>query len=108
MKLWLDDKRDPVEFTGETDWTWVKTAEEAINILFDGKVERVSLDHDLGPEYDTLDGFQIGNGYMVAKFIEEHAFMHTLPPLKWSVHSQNSVGVASMRKALENADRYWA
>ena len=62
---------------------------------------KVSLDHDLGPEWE------FGNGYMVAKHIEELAYFGTIPRITWAIHSQNSVGVASMRKALENADRYW-
>jgi hypothetical protein len=33
MKLWLDDVRDPGDYTGACDWTWVKTAEEAISYL---------------------------------------------------------------------------
>lgn len=107
MKLWLDDKRDPAQFTEETDWTWVKTAFDAMSIIAEGKVTVVSLDHDLGAEYDSIDGAMIGNGYMVAKFIEEHAFFNKLPRMVCRVHSQNSVGAASMRAALENADRYW-
>lgn len=67
----------------------------------EGNVTHVSLDHDLGPEWI------VGNGYMVAKLIEELAFRDEIPRLTWAIHSQNSVGVASMRAALQNADRYW-
>jgi hypothetical protein len=101
MKLWLDDKRDPVEFTGETDWIWIKTAQDAVDMILFDHVEVVSLDHDLGPEEVC------GNGYMVAKAIEEAAFNGYIKPIEWRIHSQNSVGVASMRQALENADRFW-
>ncbi len=55
----------------------------------------------LGPEW------KVGNGYMVAKCIEELAFHDLIPRIEWAIHSQNSVGVASMRQAPENADRYW-
>jgi hypothetical protein len=44
---------------------------------------------------------------MVAKWIEEAAYTRRIPKLAWSIHSQNSVGAASMRMALNNADRYW-
>jgi hypothetical protein len=101
MNLWLDDERDPKDFSPHIDWVWVKTAKVAIAALEAGIVERISLDHDLGPEWET------GNGYMVAKWIEEAAYTRRIPKLAWSIHSQNSVGAASMRMALNNADRYW-
>ena len=98
MKLWLDDKRAmPRDYDKH-----VLTAAEAIAALETGEVTEVSLDHDLGPEWLT------GNGYMVAKWIEEHAFHGTLQRLVWHVHSQNSVGAASMRAALVNANRFWS
>jgi len=97
INLWLDDKRPmPAGYD-----LHVYTAQDAIAALEKGDVKRVSLDHDLGPEWQT------GNGYMVAKWIEEAAYLGKIPRLTWALHSQNSVGVASMRAALTNADRYW-
>jgi len=99
MKVWLDDCRFPNPLTG---WDiWVKTAKEAINLLKSGKVEVISLDHDLGDEKIT------GTGYDVAKYIEEGAFHGTVPPLLWVIHSANPVGRMNMGLALSNADRYW-
>lgn len=46
MNLWLDDLRDPAMY-GHIGWHWVKTAEDAIEALKTGTVERCSLDHDL-------------------------------------------------------------
>lgn len=43
MKLWLDDRRRPPS----SDWTWVKTVDDAVEILVTGRVETASLDHDL-------------------------------------------------------------
>ena len=98
INLWLDDKRPmPAGYD-----LHVYTAQDAIAALEKGDVKRVSLDHDLGPEWQT------GNGYMVAKWIEEAAYLGKIPRLTWALHSQNSVGVASMRAALTNADRYWS
>lgn len=95
--IWLDDKRPmPFDFNFH-----VYTAQAAIAALETGTVEEISLDHDLGPEEE------VGNGYMVACWIEEHAYLGTLPRLAWKVHSQNGVGVTKMTKALQNADRYW-
>ena len=44
MKVWLDDVRYPPT----DEWVWVKTVEECIRLLKDGKVESLSLDNDLG------------------------------------------------------------
>lgn len=97
MRVWLDDIRVmPPGFDKH-----VFSAYELIELIKDGQVSRVSLDHDLGPED------QVGNGYMVAKAIEECAFFGLCQRITWEIHSQNTVGAASMRKALENADRYW-
>jgi hypothetical protein len=77
------------------------SAYEVIKAIQSGIVTSISLDHDVGPEW------QYGNGYMIAKAIEEAAFHDTIPRIAWAIHSQNSVGVASMKQALMNADRYW-
>ena len=44
--LWLDDERVPPTFEQcGLNWTWVKTADEAIEALKSGTIEFVSLDH---------------------------------------------------------------
>ena len=97
IALWLDDKRPmPFDFNLRA-----YTAQAAIAALETGEVDEISLDHDLGPENE------VGNGYMVACWIEENAYLGTLPRVAWRVHSQNGVGVAKMTTALQNADRYW-
>ena len=45
MNLWLDDVRPAPK-----GWIWVKTVRDAQELLSSGKVERASLDHDLGPQ----------------------------------------------------------
>jgi hypothetical protein len=80
----------------------VKTRSEAISILATGTVAKISLDHDLGDEAVT------GNGYGVACFIEENAHAGTLPRLDWAIHSANPVGRQNMTRALANAERFWA
>jgi hypothetical protein len=104
IKMWLDDERDPTSnvtkslFQSDGTEIWVKTYEEAIDLLSKGNVEFVSLDHDLGKEK---------TGYDVAKWIEENAYYGNLKPIQWRIHSQNQVGASSMKKALESADKYW-
>lgn len=96
LKVWLDDVRPMPE---EYD-IHVRTPEEAIELLQQGNVSCISLDHDLG-----LD--DVRTGYTVALFIERGAHSGTLLRLNWAIHSANPVGAARMRTALTNADRYW-
>lgn len=106
MRLWLDDERDPrdpkiqSDFGAEGNEIWAKTASVAIDYLKQGRVEFISLDHDLGPA-------SAGTGMDVANWIEENAFHGTLKRLVWAVHSKNSVGAKSMIQALTNADKFW-
>jgi hypothetical protein len=105
IRLWLDDERDPKDryvkshFGSDGEEVWVKTAQQAISRLRQNDVESMSLDHDLGPG--------AGTGYDVAKWIEEQAFLGTLPRLTWFVHSLNIVGRLEMTRALTKADEYW-
>lgn len=103
LEVWLDDERDPRDhyiqqhFRAKGNEIWVKTAQEAIQLLSTGNVASISLDHDLGP----------GDGMEVARWIEEQAFLGTLLPLQWRVHSQNPVGRQNILVAMQNAERYW-
>lgn len=95
MRVWLDDVRPmPENFDA-----WAKTADEAITLLSSGKVIEISLDHDLGETG--------GTGYDVASWLEEAAYLGTIPRVKWTIHSQNPVGFSNMKLALEAADRLW-
>lgn len=109
LDIWLDDERDPRDqyvqqhFGAKGNEVWVKTAQEAIQLLSTGKVASISLDHDLGPGA----GPGSGDGMVVAKWIEEQAFLGTLAPIQWSVHSQNPVGRQNILMAMQNANQYW-
>jgi len=97
VRVWLDDIRPmPSGFD-----LHVTTQAAAIALIATGTVVKISLDHDLGDEAVT------GNGYGVACFIEEGAYRNTLPRLAWTIHSANPVGRANMGRALANAERYW-
>jgi hypothetical protein len=96
MRLWVDDMRPkPVAYD-----VWVKTSDEAIAQLKTGKVTAISLDHDLGE-------LQAGDGYQIAKWIEDAALAKKIPRLDWDLHTANPVGRKNMEAALKNADRYW-
>jgi hypothetical protein len=105
IRLWLDDERGPNNpntqrlFKAKGNEIWVKTQQEAIEYLEKGNVEYISLDCDLGENG--------GSGYKVAEWIEEHAYNKTLPPLDWSIHSQNPVESLKAIQALIKADILW-
>ena len=62
----------------------------------------VSFDHDLGEPEEV-----VGNGYLVAKAIEEMAFNKTIRFVTWSIHSANPVERKNIEKALKSAERFW-
>ena len=102
MNIWLDDERDPKNYVDEKEylaglWVWVKTADEVIALLESGKVDMISLDHDLGGEK---------TGYDVAKWIEASAYVGG-PRLRWFIHTANPVGYYNIMGALLKAERYW-
>jgi hypothetical protein len=85
-----------------SEWTHhARTAPEAIALLRTGRVEAISLDHDLGDEN------AVGSGYTVACWIEERAILATLGPISVSIHSANPVGVLRMRAAINSAIKAW-
>ena len=97
MRVWLDDLRPAPE-----GWAHALTQAEAIGLLESGDVTEISLDHDLGePESE------VGSGYGVACWIEEHAAVGDLAPLAWAIHSANPVGRERMRAALVAAVAFW-
>ena len=107
MKIWLDDLRP-----APPGWTWIKDAEEAVRYLGDFYVTDISLDHDLGDDYDP-DYTLYNTGYDVAKWIEEQtAENHNYFPPRIFVHTDNPVGRANIQQAINKirlliADRYW-
>jgi hypothetical protein len=110
MKLWLDDIRDPAKrlFINNRErleldrlWTWVKTADRAIELLATGDVTFASLDHDLAPEHyaeeQQLPATGAKTGYDVVCWMEEH---DVWPVEGVVVHSQNPAGRARMEQVI--------
>lgn len=105
MKLWLDDIRDPAKF-GRPDWIWVKTADEAIEMLKTGIVTVASLDHDLTEDQMVRGGYYgeiyedgLKSGYDVVVWLEQHPDFW--PPVYVHVHSANPVGRARMLQVID-------
>jgi hypothetical protein len=109
MNVWLDDLRDPKDYAPDIKWNWVKTADEAIELLKTGWVRLLSFDHDLDWEHyadPNVDGVE-KTGYDVAAWVEQQAFRKMLPPFEWRVHSANPVGAQKIRAAMARADKFW-
>ena len=89
MKVYLDDERET-----PAGWHRVYWPEEAIELLKTGKVEKISLDHDLGDD-------EHGTGYDVVLWIEEAVFTSDFKSPIIKVHSANP----SAREKMESGIR---
>jgi hypothetical protein len=92
MKVWLDDERNPPD----DSWMVFHTAEELLEWLGPhiGKVELLSLDHDLGEGRQT--------GYDVLECLEGMAYLCRPVPPRIEVHSANPVGRQRMLQAIQS------
>lgn len=87
MKIYLDDVRDTPE-----GWVRCFWPNEVIALIEQGKVEVISLDHDLGDD-------QRGDGYDVMAWLEEKVFTdHSFVPPEILFHSMNPVAVKRMEQ----------
>lgn len=96
MKIYLDDLRE----NPYPDYVLVRSAEEAIELIKTGEVTHISFDHDLGPP-------ELGDGYGVAKVIEELAHEKAIPKMEWQIHSANPRGQKDIYLAMKSAERFW-
>ncbi len=78
MRIYLDDERPT-----PAGWVRVYWPDEAIALLETGKVDEISLDHDLGDDAR-------GTGHDVVLWVEEAVALRGFRPPKMVVHSANS------------------
>ena len=105
MRVWLDDVR-PMPKEGFD--IWVKTADEALELIESGQVSFMSFDHDLGFNVKTMRCDEgVKTGYDVAKRVEELAATDKIRRFGWAVHSMNPSGADRIEMALKSADRFW-
>lgn len=97
IKLWLDDRRDPPDHS----WLWLKTPAAVIELLQEGHVEVVSLDHDLG----LHEGEREITGMNVLLWIEEQVATAGFVPPEIRVHSANPPAHERMLKAVDAIER---
>src|ERR1041385_6115403 len=95
-KMWLDDIRDPVKF-GCIGFNWVKTVDEAIELLKTGEVVFASLDHDLSIEATMGNWKNERTGYDVVLWMEEN---NVWPEEGVKVHSLNPAGRQRMEAVI--------
>jgi hypothetical protein len=94
IRLWVDYEREP-------PWGFnahAKTYAQAIDYLKTGRVAVISLDHDLGGARSGCD---------IAEWIEEQALFGEIPPIEWSVHSEDPAERHRIIQALSNASLHW-
>ena len=94
MKVYLDDERRTPD-----GWIRVYWPEEAIELLRTGKVEEISLDHDLGDD-------EHGTGYDVVLWIEEAVITQGIIPPKMGVHSANSSAREKMELGIKSINKH--
>lgn len=90
IKFWIDDLR-----TAPADFMWIKTVKEAIIAIQEAEcmgitIDVISMDHDAG-DY-AYDG---GDYIKLLDWLEETGRNY---PIR--IHSQNSVGIANMRRII--------
>lgn len=97
MKIYLDDLRSP-----PPEWTLTRWPIEVMNLIEgnQGKIEEISLDHDLGDDV-------CGTGYDVLKWIEEQVFNDPsfIPPQKITIHTANPVAKKRMEEVVSQIDK---
>lgn len=91
MKIYLDDERFPPK-----GWIRTKDVKSTINLIKTGRVEQLSLDHDLGTDKEC--------GYDVLLWIEEQVFTNEnfYPPTDIYIHTANPSARKKMKLALNS------
>ncbi len=93
MRVFLDDER-----TTPDGWVRAYWPAEVIALLETGKVQELSLDHDLGDD-------ERGTGYDVILWIEEAVALRSFKPPKISVHSANSSAREKMLSGIRAIEK---
>ena len=81
MKLWLDELSEPPTL----EWTWVRTVEEAMDLMETGAVTHASLDSDLSTDMSA--------GRKLVSWMAERDLW---PTEELAIHAANPVAVEQM------------
>jgi len=93
LRVYLDDERE-----APPGWFRVYTAAEAIELLQTGRVEEISLDHDLGPP-------DVGTGYDVVVWLERRVISDGFLPPLIRIHTANPAARVRMEAAVRSIER---
>jgi hypothetical protein len=93
MKVFLDD-----ECVTSAGWARAFWPDEVIALLETGRIEELSLDHDLGDD-------NRGTGYDVILWLEEAVALRGFVPPRITVHSANPTAAERMRVGIAAIDR---
>lgn len=85
MNVYLDDIR-----VAPAGWWIVRSARQAVRLLKTGKVNAISLDHDLGEGKSA--------GCVVLDWIHKQVVLHHFCPPDIFIHTLNPVGKKKMEK----------
>ena len=117
--VWFNEFKEKNNLN-DNDIAWITTAREAISLLKTGRIQYISLDHDLmdsgHAEYppdmppqmlsheQNMAILESGakSGYDVARWIFHAVSNGSIPKLHWEIHSQNGIGRENMRRYLQN------
>jgi hypothetical protein len=104
IKVFLDDER-PVP----PGWIHARWPEDVIELLKNGDVDEISLDHDLADTLMEGQGYcpsvKERTGYDVLLWIEEQVILHNFIPPKISIHTSNPSARQKMEAAKESIER---
>ena len=107
MKIFLDDERTPQQVYGEgtTGWTCCRWPEDVIALLqqHEGKIESISLDHDLG---EGIEYSKPRTGYDVLLWLEEAVLTRGYKPPRILLHTQNAAARPKMAAAARQIRGY--
>lgn len=93
VAVWLDDERPAPE-----GWVACRWPAEVIDLLEQGAVAQMSLDHDLGDDAR-------GTGYDVLAWLEDAVAMRGYKPPTIHVHTSNPAARARMLAAVDAIGR---
>ncbi len=112
--LWLDDERNPTEFTHREIWEegfkteppiWCSSLDQVIAMVkLHGLPSFMFLDHDLGYRtYDPVNQDYISaTGMVFLRKLEALGFVENVDPPEYSIISANTVGAVNMQAFMES------
>ena len=104
IKVFLDDERPT-----PSGWVHARWPEDVIELLKQGDVEEISLDHDLADPFVDGQGYCSSmverTGYDVLVWIEEQVMLHDFVPPIIHIHTSNLSARIRMEAARTSIEK---